>query len=139
MIVPSIQLVTQGYNDFKEYAEFFNTECVWGGGKLVESANLTIGTFQSLIKFIEIPKRGKTNDKYNPKFFDGYDIVFVDETHRATANQIKTIISQPFMKEVKIAFGMTGTIPKKKTIEYYCLKSLLGATIQEIKKSNQDI
>ena len=133
MIVPSIQLVTQGYNDFKEYAEFFNTECVWGGGKLVESANLTIGTFQSLIKFIEIPKRGKTNDKYNPKFFNGYDIVFVDETHRATANQIKTIISQPFMKEVKIAFGMTGTIPKKKTIEYYCLKSLLGATIQEIK------
>ena len=70
MIVPSIQLVTQGYNDFKEYAEFFNTECVWGGGKLVESANLTIGTFQSLIKFIEIPKRGKTNDKYNPKFFN---------------------------------------------------------------------
>lgn len=133
MIVPSIQLVTQGYNDFKEYAEFFNTECVWGGGKLVESANLTIGTFQSLIKFIEKPKRGKTNEKYNPDFFNGFDIVFVDETHRASASQIKTIISQPFMKEVKIAFGMTGTIPKKKTIEYYCLKSLLGATIQEIK------
>lgn len=133
MIVPSIQLVTQGYNDFKEYAEFFNTECVWGGGKLVESANLTIGTFQSLIKFIEKPKRGTENKKYNPDFFNGFDIVFVDETHRATANQIRTIISQPFMKEVKIAFGMTGTIPKKKTIEYYCLKSLLGATIQEIK------
>lgn len=133
MIVPSIQLVTQGYNDFKEYAEFFNTECVWGGGKLVESANLTIGTFQSLIKFIEKPKRGTENKKYNPDFFNGFDIVFVDETHRATANQIRTIISQPFMKEVKIAFGMTGTIPNKKTIDYYCLKSLLGATIQEIK------
>lgn len=133
MIVPSIQLVTQGYNDFKEYAEFFNTECVWGGGKLVESANLTIGTFQSLIKFLEKGTKSKPNKKYNPDFFNGYDIVFVDETHRATANQIKTIISQPFMKEVKIAFGMTGTIPKKKTIEYYCLKSLLGATIQEIK------
>ena len=133
MIVPSIQLVTQGYNDFKEYAEFFNTECVWGGGKLVESANLTIGTFQSLIKFIEKPKKGTENKKYNPDFFNGFDIVFVDETHRATANQIKNIISQSFMKDVKIAFGMTGTIPKKKTIEYYCLKSLLGATIQEIK------
>jgi superfamily II DNA or RNA helicase len=133
MIVPSIQLVTQGYNDFKEYAEFFNTECVWGGGKLVESANLTIGTFQSLIKFLDKGTKSKPNKKYNPDFFNGYDIVFVDETHRATANQIKTIISQPFMKNVKIAFGMTGTIPKKKTIEYYCLKSLLGATIQEIK------
>lgn len=128
MIVPSIQLVTQGYNDFKEYAEFFNTECIWGGGKLVESANLTIGTFQSLIKFLD-----KKSKKYNPHFFDGYDVVFVDETHRATAAQIKNIISQPFMKDVKIAFGMTGTIPKEKTIEYYCLKSLLGATIQQIK------
>lgn len=133
MIVPSIQLVTQGYNDFSEYAEFFNTECVWGGGKLVESANLTIGTFQSLIKFLDKGTKSKPNKKYNPDFFNGYDIVFVDETHRATANQIKTIISQPFMKDVKIAFGMTGTIPKKKTIDYYCLKSLLGATIQEIK------
>ena len=127
MIVPSIDLVKQGFNDFKEYKEFFKTECVWGGGKLVESANLTIGTFQSLIKFLD-PK----SKKYNPHFYDGYDIVFVDETHRATAAQMKTIISQPFMKEVKIAFGMTGTIPKEKTIGYYCLKTLLGATIQKI-------
>ena len=128
MIVPSIDLVKQGYNDFNEYAEFFKTECIWAGGKLVESANLTIGTFQSLIKFLD-----KKSKKYNPHFFDGYDIVFVDETHRATAAQMKNIISQPFMKDVKIAFGMTGTIPKEKTIGYYCLKSLLGATIQEIK------
>lgn len=127
MIVPSIDLVKQGYNDFNEYAEFFKTECVWGGGKLVESANITIGTFQSLIKFLD-----KKSNKYNPDFFNGYDCVFVDETHRATAAQIKTIISQPFMKDVKIAFGMTGTLPKEKTIEYYCLHALLGAKIQEI-------
>ena len=133
MIVPSIQLVTQGYNDFKDYAEFFNTETVWGGGKLCESANLTIGTFQSLIKFIEPPTKGKPNKKFNPHFYDDFDCVFVDETHRATANQIKTIISQPFMNNVKLRFGMTGTIPKKHTIDYFCLKSLLGATIQEIK------
>lgn len=127
MIVPSIDLVKQGYSDFNEYAEFFKTECIWAGGKLVESANLTIGTFQSLIKFLD-----KKSKKYNPHFFDGYDIVFVDETHRATAAQMKNIISQPFMKDVKIAFGMTGTIPKEKTIGYYCLKTLLGATIQQI-------
>ena len=133
MIVPSIDLVKQGFNDFKDYAEFFNTECVWGGGKLVESSNLTIGTFQSLIKFLEIKdKKGKPNPKYNPHFFDEYDCVFVDEVHRATASQIKNIISQPFMNRVKIAFGMTGTLPKEKTIEHYCLHSLLGAKIQEI-------
>ncbi len=127
MIVPSIDLVKQAYNDFNEYAEFFNTECVWSGGKLVESANLTVGTFQSLIKFLD--RKGK---KYDPHFFDNYDCVFVDEVHRATAAQIKNIISQPFMNSVKIAFGMTGTLPKEKTIEHYSLHALLGAKIQEI-------
>ena len=133
MIVPSIDLVKQAYNDFNEYAEFFKTECVWSGGKLLESSNLTVGTFQSLIKFIEKPKKGKINKKYNPSFFDKFDCVFVDETHRAAADQIKTIISQPFMKKVKIKFGMTGTLPKPKTIEHYCIHSLLGAKIQQIK------
>lgn len=127
MIVPSIDLVKQAYNDFNEYAEFFKTECIWSGGKLVESANITVGTFQSLIKFLD-----RKSKKFNPHFFDDYDCVFVDETHRASAQQIKTIISQPFMKNVKIAFGMTGTMPREKTIERYCVHSLLGAKIQEI-------
>ena len=128
MIVPSIDLVKQGFNDFSDYAEFFNTECVWGGGKLVESSNLTIGTFQSLIKYLD-----KKSKKYNPHFYDEYDCVFVDEVHRATAAQTKTIISQPFMKDAKIVFGMTGTLPKEHTIPRYVLHSLLGSKIQEIK------
>lgn len=133
MIVPSVDLVKQAYDDFKEYAEFFNTECIWSGGKLVESANLTVGTFQSLIKFLEIKTTGgKRNPKYNPHFFDDYDCVFVDEVHRAKATQIKNIISQPFMNKVKIAFGMTGTLPPEKSIERYCLHALIGAKIQEI-------
>ena len=127
MIVPSIELVKQAYEDFHDYAEFFHTECVWGGGKLVESANLTIGTFQSLIKFLD-----RKDKKYNPDFFNGYDVVFVDETHKATATQIRTIISQPFMLNVKLAFGMTGTIPQDHTIPRYMLHSLLGPKIQEI-------
>lgn len=127
MIVPSIELVKQAYSDFSDYKEFFKTECIWGGGKLVESSNLTVGTYQSLIKFLD-----RKSAKYNPSFFNGYDLVFVDETHKATANQIKTLISQPFMLGVKLAFGMTGTVPKDHTIERYCLHSLLGAKIQEI-------
>lgn len=127
VIVPSISLVKQMYDDFKDYKEFFKTECIWSGGKLVESSNITVGTFQSLIKFLE-----KKSKKYNPDFFNQYDCVFVDETHRASAEQIKTIISQPFMKNVIIAFGMTGTLPKEKTIERYCIHALLGAKIQEI-------
>lgn len=127
MIVPSVDLVKQAYSDFNEYAEFFKTECIWSGGKMVESSNLTVGTFQSLIKFLE-----KDSKKYNPSFFDKYDCVFVDEVHRATAAQTKAIISHKFMNNVKIAFGMTGTLPQDKTIPHFCLHSLLGAKIQMI-------
>ena len=127
MIVPSVDLVKQAYNDFSEYAEFFHTECIWGGGKEVQTSNLTVGTFQSLIKYIE-----KGSSKYNPSFFDKFDCVFVDEVHRAKATQIKNIISQEFMRNVIIAFGMTGTLPAEKSIEHYCIFSLLGAKIQAI-------
>lgn len=133
VIVPSIDLVKQMYSDFAQYKEFFKAECVWSGGKLVESSNLTIGTFQSLIKFIEKPTSRKPNKKYNPTFFDDYDCLFVDETHRATADQIKAIISTVFMKNLKLGFGLTGTLPKEKTMNYIILHSLLGAKIQDIK------
>lgn len=134
MVVPSIDLVKQGYSDFKEYGDYFNSECLWSGGKLVESSDLTIATFQTLVNFLD-----KNSKRYNPHFFDGngidrcgYDMVFVDETHRATAKSIKDIISQPFMSNVKIAFGMTGTLPKDFTIERHCINALLGPKIQEL-------
>ena len=134
MVVPSIDLVKQGYSDFKEYGDYFNSECLWSGGKLVESSDLTITTFQTLVNFLN-----KNSKRYNPHFFDGngidrcgYDMVFVDETHRATAKSIKDIISQPFMSNVKIAFGMTGTLPKDFTIERHCINALLGPKIQEL-------
>ena len=134
MIVPSIDLVKQGYSDFKEYGDYFNSECLWSGGKVVESSDLTIATFQTLVNYLD-----KDSKRYNPHFFDGngidrcgYDMVFVDETHRATAKSIKNIITQPFMQNVKIAFGMTGTLPKEGTIDNLCVHALLGAKIQEI-------
>lgn len=134
MIVPSVDLVKQGYSDFKEYGDYFNSECLWSGGKVVESSDLTIATFQTLVNYLD-----KNSKRYNPHFFDGngidrcgYDMVFVDEVHRANAKSIKNIISQPFMSNVKIAFGMTGTLPKDYTIERHCINALLGAKIQEL-------
>ena len=130
MIVPSVTLVKQAAEDFIDYGDFFKTEQVHAQGKLREGANFTVGTYQSLIKFID-----KRDKKYNPSFFNDYDIVFVDETHKAKANQIRTLISQPFMNNVKIAFGLSGTIPYDHTIDRYAIHSLLGAMIQQIKSS----
>lgn len=128
MIVPSIQLVKQGVNDMKEYREFFDSETVWAKGESCSTSNLTIGTFQSLVN--KLDRRSK---KYDPGFFGKFDIVCVDEAHHLVCKSIDKILSQPFMKNVKIRFGFTGTLPKENTIESFACQALMGPKIQEIK------
>ena len=127
MIVPSIQLVKQGVADFSEYKEFFKSETVWAKSELCASANLTIGTFQSLVQ-----RADKKSKKYDPSFFKDYDVVCVDEAHHLVCKSINTILGLDFMKDVKLKFGFTGTLPQESTIESFCCHSLMGPTIQDI-------
>lgn len=130
MIVPSIQLVKQGVEDFKAYKEFFQTETVWAKGEYCQCANLTIGTYQSLVQ-----KADKKSKKYNPKFFDGYDIVCVDEAHHLVAKSINTILGLDFMKFIKLKFGFTGTLPQENSIDAFMCHSLMGPKIQNLTTS----
>ena len=128
MIVPSIQLVKQGVEDFSEYAEFFKSETVWAKGEYCAGANVTIGTFQSLVMRAD-PK----SKKYDPKFFKDYDVIMVDECHHLVCKSINTILNQDFMKNAKLKFGFTGTLPEEGTIESFTCHSLMGWTIQDIR------
>ena len=97
MVVPNTSLVKQAVKDMQEYKEFFKSETVWAGGELCEGSNLTVGTFQSLVK-----RADKRSTKYDPKFFDKYDIVLVDEAHTLKCESINKILNQNFMKNVDI-------------------------------------
>lgn len=127
MVVPNISLVKQGVEDMKDFKEFFTTETVWAGSELCDSSNLTIGTFQSLVKRTD-PK----SPKFDPHFLDKFDVVCCDEAHTAKCASIKKILSQPFIKGLKLKFGFTGTLPKEGSIEDFTCKSLLGPKIQDI-------
>lgn len=127
MVVPSIQLVKQGVEDFKEYKEFFQADTIWAKSEFCESSNLTIGTYQSLVQ-----RADKKHKKYDPSFFEGYDIVLIDEAHHLVCKSINTILSLDFMKNIKLKFGFTGTLPKENTIESFCCQSLMGPKIQDI-------
>jgi superfamily II DNA or RNA helicase len=127
MIVPSIQLVKQGVKDFQEYKEFFQTETVWAKGEFCESSNITIGTYQSLVQ-----RADRKSKKYNPKFFEKYDVVCVDEAHHLVAKSINTILGLDFMKFVKLRFGFTGTLPPQGTIDSFACHSLMGPKIQNV-------
>lgn len=127
MIVPSIHLLKQGVKDMDDYKEFFKTETVWANSELCHLSNLTIGTFQSLIKMAD-----KKSKKYNPNFFKKYDVVCVDEAHHLPCASIKTILSLDSMKFLKLKFGFTGTLPKSNTIESFACQALMGPKIQTI-------
>lgn len=128
MIVPSRPLVRQAVADMQKFKEFFTTETVWSGGDLCEGSNLTIGTFQSLVKRFD-----KKSTKYDPGFFNKFDIVCCDEAHTAKCESIKTILQQNFMKNVKVRFGFSGSLPKDETIEAFACGSLLGPMIQDVR------
>ena len=132
MVVPSISLVRQGVDDMNEYQEFFTSEAVWANGEYCEGSNLTIGTFQSLVRRCVPGKRGAVNRHYNPKFFDKFDLICIDECHKADCESIKKIMAQPFVKNAKLIFGFSGTLPDPNTIESYGCQALLGPCIQDI-------
>ena len=128
MIVPSIQLVKQGVADMSEYQEFFKAEQIWAKSEYCDSPNLVIGTFQSLVKRAD-PK----DPKYDPHFFDGIDVVCCDEAHKLPCKSINTILSRPFMKDVKLRFGFTGTLPEENTIEWFSCQAMMGPQIQDLR------
>ncbi len=130
MIVPNTTLVKQGVKDMSEYKEFFKTETVWSKGELCESSNLTIGTFQSLVK-----KLDRNSKNYNPKFFEKFDVICCDECHTVKCASIKTLLNQECMKYVKLRFGFSGTIPSGNSIESFTCQSLLGPVVQDIRSS----
>jgi superfamily II DNA or RNA helicase len=130
MIVPNTSLVKQGVKDMSEYQEFFKSETVWSKGELCESANLTIGTFQSLV--LKLDRKSK---RYDPKFFKKFDVICCDECHTVKCQSIKTLLNQDCMKNVKIRFGFSGTVPDGNNIEAYTCQALLGPLLQDIRSS----
>jgi superfamily II DNA or RNA helicase len=122
MIVPNVSLVVQGAEDFYEYNSGnrdlkLNIQQIFAGQKLRENCNIIIGTYQSLVK--------KKKD-----YFDQFDVVCVDETHKAKSTSIKTILEKCNCSR---KFGMSGTVPKEGTLDRLTLMAYTGPLITQIK------
>lgn len=146
IIVPSITLVTQFYDNIVEYNVGYNNlqemsdkksdtilndnhkpfnirieEVMsdhprkWSGTK---NANIYIGTYQSL-------------EKWPKSFFKQFHTVVTDESHRAKAKTITTILSRTFGFAYS-RFGVSGTFPSDDSCEILTIQSVLGPKITEI-------
>jgi len=126
LIVPSISLVNQMFDDFLDYNIGYNKdnknplnikilEIMSDKPRKVrdgEEPNICIGTYQSL-------------EKYPEAWFRQFEVVATDEAHVAAAKSLESILTSTF-GSAKVRFGMSGTYPDDNSAEYLTIVSLLG-------------
>lgn len=121
-IVPNVSLVVQATEDFHDYnwqnRVRLKIQQIYSGQKIKPNTNVVIGTYQSLVK--------KTKE-----YFEEFDAVIVDETHKAKSASIKDILAKCTNAQYK--FGLSGTLPKDGTLDKLTLMSQTGPVITEIK------
>jgi len=121
MIVPNVSLVVQATGDFEQYNKSrvpIRIQQIYAGVKIRKSSNIVIGTYQSLTKKDE-------------EYFQQFDAVFVDETHKAKANSIQKIMDMCWHCDYR--FGLSGTIPKRGTVNRLSLMSAMGPLVTQVK------
>ena len=116
IIVPSKLLCNQLKNDFKHYDKFFDrplgVETIFTGAKRLLDADIVCGTFQSLAL-------------YDIEYFTDFGVFICDEVHRAKAYSIRNEIYNKLLN-CEYFFGMTGTTPPYKTLDYLHIVSMFG-------------
>ena len=133
LIVPSIGLVTQFYNDLNDYNYGFNSDNKNPMDIRIDEVmsdkprkyrddekkpNIFIGTYQSL-------------EKWPREWFRQFDVVATDEAHSAKAKTIISILTRTF-GSAKIRFGMSGTYPSSSSIEILTIQSLMGPKLVNV-------
>lgn len=123
MIVPTVDLVIQATEDFYEYNSNacklpIEIQQIFAGSVIRQNANIVVGTYQSLVK----------KDK---EYFDDFDTVIVDETHKAKSASIKTILEK--CENATRKFGLSGTIPKPGTLDRLTIMAYTGPVITSIR------
>jgi superfamily II DNA or RNA helicase len=120
-IVPNVSLVIQASEDFADYnyrnQVNIKIQQIYSGQKIRAGRNVVIGTYQSLIK-------------KKAEYFDQFDAVIIDETHKAKSQSIKTILSK--CKNADYRYGLSGTIPKTGTLDRLTLMAYTGPLITEV-------
>ncbi len=139
LIVPSISLVTQFYDEITSYNRGINdenpdfldikmTEIMSEKPRRDEgSCNIFIGTFQSL-------------EKKPPEFFQQFNVVTTDEAHRASNGKKTGVMNMKQIAKVLnytkgyayMRYGLSGTYPATTSLDYLTIQSLHGFQIGDV-------
>lgn len=122
IVVPNISLIIQTFEDFQDYSNNdSNLKLQMISGEtskiLGEETEVVIGTFQSLVK-------------QDAQFFEGFDVVCVDEAHFTQAKSVKETLAK--CRNVIYRFGLSGTLEKDDFAERLTLQAYLGPMINKV-------
>ena len=100
IIVPTIGLVNQMINDFKDYSNGkwnvdSNVHAIYSGQDKKSNKKIVVSTWQSLYN---MPK----------EYFDDFDVVIGDECHLFKSKSLVSLMSK--LKNSQYRFGTTGTL-----------------------------
>jgi len=137
LIVTSLQLVTQFYDDLNDCNLGFNNEnknpldlriqeIMSDKPRKVRDGlepNIYIGTYQSLIKY--------GTQELLPDFFKQFDVVCCDEANVAKSVSLVDILSRTF-GYAKYRVGMCGTYPKPETAELFSILAGIGPIVCKV-------
>lgn len=132
LIVPSITLVTQFYNDIRTYnfgddksnknpLDLRIEEIMSDAPRKYfgdDIPNIYIGCFQSL-------------EKYPEQWFKQFFCVSVDEAHQAKCYTIESVLKRTF-KRAYYRFGVSGTFPNEMSCEILSIQSVLGPKVASV-------
>lgn len=138
LVVPSISLVSQFYDNLVEYNNGFNDTYQNPNPVDIrlqeimsdkprkhsgqEDPNIYISTFQSLAK----------TENWGDEFYQQFHTVAVDESHQAKSKSLIDILEKTF-GHAYYRFGVSGTFPGKLSAELMTIQSLTGPKVTAIK------
>lgn len=126
IVVPRTLLAKQTKKNFEEFQELNDVkipiDTIYSGAKRVHDAKIVIGTWQSLCD-------------YEQDFFDDFSVMICDEAHSAKAYSIRKGIYDKCLN-VEYLFGMTGTYPEFKSIDYLNIVAMFGPLVF-VKKTHE--
>lgn len=121
LIFPSTGLIQQMANDFADYSSHNNfpvgdvLHMIYSGQDKKSKKPIHFSTWQSLYK---LPA----------SFYDGYDMVTVDEAHNAKSDSFVNIFEN--CRDIAYRYGFTGTLSNKNKVHRLVVQGLLGEAKQ---------
>lgn len=122
IVVPSVMLVNQTYNDINDdyqTDELLQVDRIYSGSTRTPNANIVVGNIDSLIE-------------RDLDFFKQFDVVLYDEAHKLSTQGYRRIWEYLLPNDLKMVYSVSGSWHEKNSIDDLMAESISGALMMHV-------